>query len=232
MAWIVNTGRRRIACLLSLCTALAPAGFPQEAQVKPAVVKPTITDAPLPDSVSKAMGLRPGESGTVALQICVDQKGKVVSVAVSESSGNPRVDEVALALAAKYKFKPGTVDGKRTAQCVAASLRVPSLPDESAAKGNSPARVVYRPEPPMIDAAPVSGRARESATTRVEVCIDDTGRILKTTIEKSSNDADLDQVALRFARAHRFEPALKGGKPEESCLTLPVAFVFGTLPPG
>lgn len=232
MVWTVKIECLRSACLLSLCTALAPAGFSQDVPVKPAVVKPTITDVPLPHPVSRAMGLTPGESGTVLLQICVDEKGKVDSVAVGESSGNPRVDDVALALASKYKFKPGTVDGKRTAQCVPASLRVPSLPDDSNAKDNAPARVVYRPAPPVIDAAPVRGMARESGTARVEVCIDDTGRILKATIEKSSDEADLDQVALRFARAHRFEPAMKAGKPQASCLTVPVTFVFGTHPPG
>ena len=52
-----------------VCAAMACAGFAQEASRSPAIVKPTVIDFPPPHTVSKAMGLKPGEGGTAQVQL-------------------------------------------------------------------------------------------------------------------------------------------------------------------
>jgi protein TonB len=61
--------------------------------------------------------LRAKESGTVVMVICVSQTGRVDSVAVSRSSGFPRLDRVALGMASEYRFKPATLHGHPVAAC-------------------------------------------------------------------------------------------------------------------
>jgi protein TonB len=57
------------------------------------------------------------ESGTVVINICVSQAGRVDSVAITRSSGFPRLDEVAVGIASEYRFQPATRQGRPMAAC-------------------------------------------------------------------------------------------------------------------
>jgi periplasmic protein TonB len=57
------------------------------------------------------------ESGTVTINICVSSEGHVDSVALTHSSGFPRLDAVALGIASEYQFKPALRLGHPVAAC-------------------------------------------------------------------------------------------------------------------
>jgi len=61
--------------------------------------------------------LRAKESGTVTINICVSREGHVDSVALTHSSGFPRLDAVALGIASDYQFKPALRMGHPVAAC-------------------------------------------------------------------------------------------------------------------
>jgi TonB family protein len=57
------------------------------------------------------------ESGTAVMNICVSPTGSVDSVELARSSGFPRLDQVALAIASEYQFQPATRRGHPVAAC-------------------------------------------------------------------------------------------------------------------
>ena len=57
------------------------------------------------------------ESGTVVINICVSQAGRVDSVEITRSSGFPRLDKVAVGIASEYLFQPATRQGRPVAAC-------------------------------------------------------------------------------------------------------------------
>jgi TonB family protein len=61
--------------------------------------------------------MRARESGTVTINICVSPEGHVDSVALTHSSGFPRLDAVALGIASEYQFKPALRLGHPVAAC-------------------------------------------------------------------------------------------------------------------
>lgn len=61
--------------------------------------------------------LKAKESGTVEMNICVSTAGRVDSVEVAQSSGFPRLDQVAMSIAAEYRFQPATRAGNPVAAC-------------------------------------------------------------------------------------------------------------------
>jgi periplasmic protein TonB len=61
--------------------------------------------------------IRAKESGTVVMNICVSQAGRVDSVELARSSGFRRLDQVALGIASEYQFKPATRQGHPIAAC-------------------------------------------------------------------------------------------------------------------
>jgi len=61
--------------------------------------------------------MRARESGTVTINICVSPEGRVDSVALTHSSGFPRLDAVALGIASEYQFKPALRLGHPVAAC-------------------------------------------------------------------------------------------------------------------
>jgi len=57
---------------------------------------------------------RANETGTVRLQMLIDESGKVVDSKVERSSGSRRLDEAARAALELCRFRPATVNGKPT----------------------------------------------------------------------------------------------------------------------
>ena len=62
--------------------------------------------------------IRAKESGIVEMNVCVSPTGKVDSVELAQSSGFPRLDQVALSIASEYQFEPATRHGHPIAACV------------------------------------------------------------------------------------------------------------------
>ncbi len=92
---------------------------PQPTAVVPAkavVVQPQI-DAKrgLTEPAYPAQDVRQGNEGTVMLSVYVLPDGTVGEVRLLETSGFPRLDASALSEARRWKFKPGTEDGKPAA---------------------------------------------------------------------------------------------------------------------
>lgn len=64
---------------------------------------------------SPEIELRPGESGRVVVRALIDATGRAVQVELESSSGNPRLDEAALAVVPKWKLIPAQQDGRPVA---------------------------------------------------------------------------------------------------------------------
>jgi len=90
--------------------AIAPPP-PAPAEVRtPAVVQAASCEKPeYPPAARRA-----NETGTVRLQMLIDESGKVVESKVERSSGSRRLDEAARAALELCKFKAATVNGKPT----------------------------------------------------------------------------------------------------------------------
>lgn len=82
----------------------------------PIVVPPQV-DAKrgLTEPAYPAQDVRLGNEGTVLLSVYVLANGAVGEVLLQKTSGFPRLDESALSEARRWKFKPGTEDGKPAA---------------------------------------------------------------------------------------------------------------------
>jgi len=65
-----------------------------------------------PVLVYPAASKRFGESGRVLVRVLVDAEGRPRQMAISQSSGHPRLDEAALATVRATRFKPYTEDGR------------------------------------------------------------------------------------------------------------------------
>ena len=61
-----------------------------------------------------AAARRANETGTVRLQMLIDESGKVVDSKIERSSGSRRLDEAARGALELCRFKPATVNGKPT----------------------------------------------------------------------------------------------------------------------
>ncbi len=87
-----------------------------DAPAKAVVVQPQV-DAKhgLTEPVYPAQDVRLGNEGTVMLSVYVLANGAVGEVRLLETSGFPRLDASALSEARRWRFKPGTEDGKPAA---------------------------------------------------------------------------------------------------------------------
>jgi protein TonB len=85
--------------------------------VPPKTPKTGLTQPEYPASEKRAE-----HTGTVMLSIMVLENGRVGEVKVQTSSGFPRLDEAALAEAKRWRFVPGTEDGKPAAMLVSVPI--------------------------------------------------------------------------------------------------------------
>ena len=99
------------ACLAG-CAGTTPAGSMAEAG------SVGLSSKPIAQFSSCAKPLYPAESlarrtqGTTTLRFLIDTDGSVADAAVSESSGDPLLDEAARVAIAKCRFTPGIAAGK------------------------------------------------------------------------------------------------------------------------
>jgi protein TonB len=100
---------------------------------------PSVIDAPIqyPSSAVSAL-----EEGTVMVAAEVGTSGRVVGVKVDKSSGYPDLDAAALHSISDWSFRPGTKEGKPTAQWIRVPVRFQlqhETTDVSASLGTFPA---------------------------------------------------------------------------------------------
>jgi len=88
---------------------------------------------------------------------------------------------------------------------------------------NADAAVIATPPPPEI--APEVRASGTSGIARVDVELDPTGQVTRTTVSQSTGNSSLDLVAVSMARDARYTPALHGCKPIASAYTFSVKFV-------
>lgn len=94
------------------------------------------TSKPRPSSRPHGMesypveSLRAKESGKTMLALCISETGAIESIKVAKSSGFPRLDQAAIAIARDYSFKPAMLHGKPVAVCInyGISFSLNSLP--------------------------------------------------------------------------------------------------------
>lgn len=90
---------------------------------------PVAADAP--EKVAPAYQLeskRPGEQGTVRLQVLADESGKPVKLYVLKSSGFPSLDQQALDTVRNWRFAPAKLKGKPIAEWVLVPIRFVNKP--------------------------------------------------------------------------------------------------------
>lgn len=84
----------------------------------PPVVIPTsaiqFLEAPLPPEYPR-VSKRLNESGTVMLQVYIDERGNPAQVLVKRSSNFPRLDEAAVLAVRRWRFRPHLVNDRPTA---------------------------------------------------------------------------------------------------------------------
>jgi protein TonB len=89
---------------------IAPPPAPPAEVRTPAVVQAASCEKPEYPAAAR----RANETGTVRLQMLIDENGKVVDSKVERSSGSRRLDEAARGALELCRFKPATVNGKPT----------------------------------------------------------------------------------------------------------------------
>ncbi len=87
----------------------------------------------------------------------------------------------------------------------------------------TPVQVTFRPD--ISNYYPEAAR-REGQEGRaiVKICVNQLGKIDSADVATSSGFPELDEAAIKVAKAYRFKPATSEGKPVSSCPTLPVKF--------
>ena len=83
--------------------------------------EPSYQDNPPPEYPGKARRRR--QAGTVILKVLVSEKGTVVEVRLSKSSGYDILDEAAEESVRKWTFEPGTMGAKKVEMWVNIPVR-------------------------------------------------------------------------------------------------------------
>ena len=102
--------------------AITETAKPKEAAPPPVVkdvIIPPKQDKRFPISASEefypSMSKRLGEEGAVTLLLTLNEQGRVTEASIKEGSGFDRLDNAAVNEAKKWRFQPGTVNGKAAA---------------------------------------------------------------------------------------------------------------------
>jgi TonB family protein len=104
--------------------AVVPLGWADEA---PALVPPRVLERA--DAIYPAVAQQDGISGTVVLELDLDEKGVVTAIAVKERAGHG-FDEAAVEALHRFRFSPATKDGRPVPSRVTYSYRFVLRPVE------------------------------------------------------------------------------------------------------
>lgn len=189
------------------------------------------------------------EQGTIPIKYLVREDGSVGDCAVTTSSGKPLLDAAACAIVKqRWKFKPGTQDGKPIAEFLSAEVvfKLADPPKEPRptimASLSPPPRatvapvVTETPDPRLpipltnhgvtIDDYPVPSRVlQEQGNVLVKYLVKEDGSVGNCTVTTSSGKPRLDAAACAMVkRRWKFKPATQDGKPIAEFLTAEVVF--------
>jgi len=233
------------ACVCACaCSAISPAaqGAPQGQPDNHDSQPPQIIKQTKP--VYPAAMKRDSMVGNVLVEFVVDASGKVQSPKVV-SSNNPAFEQPALDAVLKWKFKPGTVDGKPAATRLRMPVvfafenmegvadpnmkSPPPLPKDPILSSKMPERLPY-------DVAPkVRGEIRaiypyerfvkgpDRATVTVWVLVDSRGMPAQMGV-LDKTESVFGYAALAACQCAEYTPALLYGKPTDAVLTVKVKF--------
>lgn len=220
----------------------APADYVKYDQ-PPEVVKQVQPDYPDEAVASKA-------SGTVWVNIWIDESGKVVEAKVMKSNAEV-FNQTAMAAAKQWTFKPAVLNDKPVAVWVmvpfrftlsegkgaAPSTGVPVKPlDKPATAAETQEKqppsdyTPYEKAPEVIKQVqaqyPVDAKnAKLEGTVWVKVWIDEAGKPVKANVMKSKRK-ELNQAALDAVMKWEFKPASLNGKPVAVWVNIPFKFAL------
>ncbi len=119
---------------------------------------------------------------------------------------------------------------------VTINIPLPPAPIHVAPPPKAAPPVIHVPPAPLVMARVVSApdvndyypdasrRNNEEGRGMAKICIDTRGRVASAAVESSTGHPMLDAAMLQLAKAYRFKPATRAGKPVPVCTALPVKF--------
>ena len=165
------------------------------------------------------------EEGKVIVRLTVDQDGGVSDVSLATSSGNPRLDDAAIAVVkARWHYKPALSDGKATA-CrnlveVVWKLDQPTVNVPT----NGPVTIIMADPSAYPDS---SRERREQGVSLVMVLVSESGASLFAVVVQSSGYPLLDEASVSLAKQWHVAPPQIDGKPIRTMFVVGIAW---TLP--
>lgn len=218
-----------------------PAQAVRVATVITADSRPGIAYRPDAADYYPAGSMAAGEQGIARVHLCYDGTGKVTGSTLAEGTGFARLDDAAVNMGRRFRFRPALVDGVAKADCLVVPVRFSSTLDAATApvptrvmpvatQASTPvpvtdtvAGIAYRPD--AADFYPnVSIVAGEQGIVRLRLCYDETGRVVEPTVADGSGFKRLDDAALHMGKLFRMKPAVEGGLPKAGCVVVPVLF--------
>jgi TonB family protein len=197
------------------------------------------------DYPSKA--LREEREGTSGFKVTINANGVVSSCIITASSGSPELDEATCVNVTKRaRFSPA-VDGKGNAIASTYSNRVtwripedlPADYDYPVAYGldmqafpRAPRSIRYQSPPSDGDYPAAAKLAGEQGFTKLDLVIDEQGKIAGCGIGKSSGSVSLDEASCPFVQTRwSFQPALDfDGNPTKGRVSLGLGWYLQTEP--
>lgn len=179
------------------------------------------------------------EEGRVLLDLTVAPDQSIASAAVHTSSGYPRLDEAAVAIATNSRFaaNQGEANGNIT-QVIPAEVvwELPLHPafdigllSPSATILATPPYLTKLPDNPTLLRLPrSSASAGDQGVVRVRARISEAGEVLNSQVIETSGYDDFDAAALALTNASAYDPATRSGQNTESAIEM--AFAYAVLP--
>jgi TonB family protein len=182
-----------------------------------------------------------GIGGRVHIKVQLDENGNVTHAAVAASSGVRELDESALAVARVMRFQQ---PANRTTQSVEVPVdfrpadprpAAPAIAQPTVAITEGPSFTPFTVPPKLVNSQavqqgvianypPVLREAGIGGTVTLWFFIDETGRITKLQMKKSSGHQALDEAALRVADLMQFSPALNREERVKVWVDMPIVF--------
>jgi TonB family protein len=156
--------------------------------------------------------VRRNEEGATIIDFLVEKDGTVRDVKIPRSSGFSDLDEAAKSATLAEQYYPAMLRNQPVA-CRKIERIVWKLTDRDAAPNNQPSYVNIR-NMGRVDYPPQAAANGEHGTTKIDVVIDENGRISHLEVRQSSGFNDLDMASLNKIYSDRhIVPASLSAKP-------------------
>ena len=204
-----------LSCLCGAAVAAAQTDLPQPLKPGNGVSAPVLLSEVKPSYPPGAVAA--GLSGAIMLEAVVETDGTVGDVRVLKPL-EPSLDGAAVAAMKRWRFKPGTKEGKPVRVAVEVEMTFtlrsdgPALDSSEVFKpgpGIKMPAAIKEVKPSYTDAARAAGV--QGAVT-VECVVLPDGRVGDTRVTRKL-DPELDLQAIRAMRQWRFKPGERNGQP-------------------